>query len=90
MYFSKDMLNLTTLQIRICSSLTELPNIVHASCLKKIIVNHYQILKDVPTIKSLNGLVRILIVYFLELESIKVIEQLKRLKGIFIVNCPRP
>ncbi|XP_057841570.2 disease resistance protein Roq1 isoform X2 [Cryptomeria japonica] len=82
-----DLPYLEMFQMKFCRTMTELPNFVRVSYLKRICISRCRNLRDISAIERLKLLKRIWIADCPELESIKAIEPLKRLKRIFINEC---
>ncbi|XP_059066033.1 uncharacterized protein LOC131855924 [Cryptomeria japonica] len=80
---------LEMVHIKLCRTMTELPNFGHVSCLKRIYISRCRDLQDISAIERLKGLERIWIAYCPKLKSIKAIEQLKGLRRIWIEECPQ-
>ncbi|XP_059066129.1 disease resistance protein RUN1-like [Cryptomeria japonica] len=86
---SNYMPELEMVHIKLCKTMTELPNFGHVSCLKRIYISRCRDLQDISAIERLKGLERIWIAYCPKLKSIKAIEELKGLRRIWIEDCPQ-
>ncbi|XP_059065955.1 disease resistance protein RPP2B [Cryptomeria japonica] len=86
---SNYMPELEMVHIKLCLTMTELPNFGHVSCLKRIYISRCRDLQDISSIERLKGLKRIWIFVCPKLKSIKAIEQLKGLRRIWIEKCPQ-